>query len=50
MCITEEEDDAVSALLSLSKSMPSDNSQEDFDNSELLPIGKAPVDAAPVPI
>ena len=46
----EEEDDAVSALLSLSKSMPSDNSQEDLDNSELLPIGKKTVDAAPVPI
>ena len=47
---TEEEDDAVSALLSLSKSMPSDNSQEELDNSELLPIGKWTVDAAPVPI
>ena len=50
MQLTEEEDNAVSALLSLSKSMPSDISQEDFDNSELLPIGKTTVDAAPVPI
>ena len=48
--LTEKEDDAVSALLSLSKSMPSDNSQEDFDNSELLPISKRTVDTAPVPI
>ena len=48
--LTEEEDDAVSALLSLSKSVPSDISQEDIDNSELLPIGKRTVDAAPVPI
>ena len=48
--LTEEEDDAVSALLSLSKSMPSDNSQDDLDNSELLPIGKKTVDVAPVPI
>ena len=48
--LTEKEDDAVSALLSLSKSMPSDNSQEDLDNSELLPISKKTVDAAPVPI
>ena len=38
--LMEEEDDAVSALLSLSKSIPSDISQEDLDNSELLPIGK----------
>ena len=30
--------------------MPSDNSQEDLDNSELLPIGETTVDAAPVPI
>ena len=50
MQLTEEEDDAVSALLSLSKSMPSNISQEDVDNSELLPIGKTTVDAAPVPI
>ena len=48
--LTEEEDDAVSAFLSLSKSMPSDNSQEDLDNSELLPIGKTAVDVDPVPI
>ena len=48
--LTEEEDDAVSALLSLSKSLPSENSQEDLDNSELLPIGKVTIDAAPVPI
>ena len=45
-----EEDDAISALLSLGKSMPSDNSQEYLDNSELLPIGKRTVDTAPVPI
>ena len=38
--LTEEEDDAVSALLSLSKSMPSDNSQEDLDNSEYYPLAK----------
>ena len=50
MQLTEEEDDAVSALVSLSKSMSSDNSQEDLDNSELLPIGKTTVDTAPVPI
>ena len=48
--LTEEEDDAVSALLSLSKSIPSDISQENLDNSELLPIGKQTVDAAPIPI
>ena len=48
--LTEEEDDAISALLSLGKSLPSDNSQEYLDNSELLPIGKRTVDAAPVPI
>ena len=48
--LTEEDDDAISALLSLSKSIPSDISQEDLDNSELLPIGKRTVDAAPVPI
>ena len=48
--LTEEEDDAKSALLSLGKSMPSDNSQEYLDNSELLPIGKRTVDTAPVPI
>ena len=48
--LTEEEDDAVSALLSLSKSIPSDISQEDLDNSELLPIGKWTVDVALVPI
>ena len=46
--LMEEEDDAISALLSLSKSMPSDNSEEDLDNSELLPIGKWTVNAAPV--
>ena len=48
--LTEEEDDAVSALLSLSKSLPSENSQEDLDNNELLPISKVTIDAAPVPI
>ena len=48
--LTEEEDDAVSALLSLSKSLPSENSQEDLNNSELLLIGKPTVDAALVPI
>ena len=48
--LTEEEDDAVSALLSLSKSIPSDISQKDLDNSELLPIGKRTVNTAPVPI
>ena len=48
--LTEEEDDAISALLSLSKSIPSDISQEDLDNSELLPISKPTVDAALVPI
>ena len=46
----EEEEEAVSALLSLSKSLPSENSQEDLDNSELLPIGKPTIDAAPAPI
>ena len=50
MQLTEDDDDAVSALLSLSKSIPSDISQEDLDNSELLPIGKRTVDVAPVPI
>ena len=50
MQLTEEEDDYVSALLSLSVSMHSDNSHEDLDNSELLPIGKKMVDATPVPI
>ena len=50
MQLTEEEDNAVSALLLLSKSMASDISQEDFDNSELLLIGKTTMDAAPVPI
>ena len=30
--------------------MPSDNSQEDLDNSELLPISKRTVDVAPMPI
>ena len=48
--LTEEEDDAVSALLSLSKSLPSENSHEDLDNSETLPIGKPTVDATLVPI
>ena len=48
--LTEEEDDTISALLSLSKSIPSDNSQDAIDNSDLLPIGKPTVDAAPVPI
>ena len=38
--LTEEEDDAISALLSLSKSIASDNSQDAIENSELLPIGK----------
>ena len=47
--LTEEEDDAVRALLSLSKSIPSDISQEDLENSELLPIGKTTVDATPGP-
>ena len=40
----------LSALLSLSKSMPSKNSQDSLENSELLPIGKKTVDAALVPI
>ena len=48
--LMEEEDDAVSALLSLSKLIPSDISQEDLDNSELLPISKWTVDMAPVSI
>ena len=48
--LTEEEDDAISALLSLSKSIASDNSQDAIENSELLPIGKSIVDAVPVPI
>ena len=48
--LTEEEDDAISALLSLSKSIASDNSQDAIENSELLPIGKSTVDAVPVPI
>ena len=38
--LTEEEDDAVSTLLSLSKTFPSENSQDSLDNSELLPIEK----------
>ena len=50
MQLTEEEDDDVSALLSLSISMHSDNSCQDLDNSELLPIGKKTVDATLVPI
>ena len=48
--LMEEEDDAISALLSLSKSMASDNSQDAIENSELLLIGKSTVDAVPVPI
>ena len=48
--LTEEEDNAISALLSLSKSIASDNSQDAIKNSELLPIGKSTVDAVPVPI
>ena len=48
--LTEEEDDAISALLSLSKSIASDNSQDAIKNSELLLIGKSTVDAVPVPI
>ena len=40
MCITEEEDDAVSALLSLSKSMPSDNIQEDLITMNFSPFTK----------
>ena len=49
--LTEEEDDAVSTLLSLSKTFPSENSQDSLDNSELLPIiEKKMVDAAPVRI
>ena len=48
--LTEEDDDAVIALLSLSKSLPSENSHKDLDNRELLPIGKPTVDTTPVPI
>ena len=48
--LTEEEDEAVSALLSLSKSIPSESSQDSLDNSELLPMGKKMVNAVPVPI
>ena len=45
--LTKEEDNAISALLSLSKSIASDNSQDAIENSELLPIGKSTVDAVP---
>ena len=48
--LTEEEDDAVSALLTLSQSIPSEASNDGLDNSELIPIGKKMVDAVPVPI
>ena len=50
--LTEEEGDAVSALLSLSRSLPS-NGEDDTEiteNSELMPIGKPTPDVAPVPI
>ena len=50
--LTEEEDEAVNALLSLSKSLPSngENDTDVNDNSEILPIGKLLIDAVPVPI
>ena len=50
--LTEEEDDAVNALLSLSRSLPSngDDDIEVTENSELMPIGKPTLDVAPVPI
>ena len=38
--LTEEKDNAVSALLSLSRSVPSEASNDGLDNSELMPIGK----------
>ena len=47
---TEEEDEVVDVLLSLSNSMPGDSSLDSFDNSNILPIGTAPIDAAPVQI
>ena len=48
--LTEKENNAVSALLSLSRSVPSEASNDGLDNSELMPIGKKTVDAVPVPI
>ena len=50
--LTEEEGDAVNALLSLSRSLPSngDDDIEITENSELMPIGKPTLDVAPVPI
>ena len=50
--LTEEEGDVVNALLSLSRSLPS-NGEDDTElneNSELMPIGKPTLDVAPVPI
>ena len=50
--LTEEEGDTVNALLSLSRSLPSngDDDIEITENSELMPIGKPTLDVAPVPI
>ena len=48
--LTEDKDEVVDALLSLSNSIPRDLSQDGLDNSTILPIGQAPIDAAPVPI
>ena len=48
--LTEEKDEAVSALLSLSNTFPSENSQDSLDNSEILPMGKKTVEAVPVQI
>ena len=50
LVLTEEEDNAVSALLSLSRSIPSEASSDVLDNSELMPIGKKTIDTVPVPI
>ena len=50
--LTEEEGDVVNALLSLSRSLPSNGEEdtENTENSELMPIGKPTFDVAPVPI
>ena len=50
--LTEEEGDAVNALLSLSRSLPSngEDAMDSFDNGELMPIGKTTLDVAPVSV